>query len=64
MRDDTVMRRRGDGWLGTVYVGEVLGVSQTTVRRMIDRGVLEGYRFGKVYRIRKSELQRYLGVAR
>jgi excisionase family DNA binding protein len=40
--------------------GKRLSVCVRTVRREIDRGRLNAFRVGKIWRIRMSELQRYM----
>ena len=39
---------------------KMIGVSEDTIRREIDRGKLKGVRIGRVWRIRVSELEAYL----
>lgn len=46
--------------LTTAEVGRLLRVSQETVRAMLERGDLEGFRVGRVVRIRKASVQRIL----
>lgn len=58
---------RGGTWGSTEFISikdaaELLAVSEVTIRRMIRRGNLRGYRVGKrVIRIRVSELPAALG---
>ena len=39
-------------------VSKILKVSQTTVRRMLVRGELEGVRVGRLWRITQTEIDR------
>ncbi len=41
-------------------VAEALRLSRVTVNRLIHRNELHAYKFGKVYRIPKDEVERYL----
>lgn len=47
-------------FLSVNAVAEELGVSSKHVRRMIDRGDLRIHRFGKVIRIARDDLDRYV----
>jgi excisionase family DNA binding protein len=50
--------------LSVAAVAERLGVSQKTVRRMIDRGELPAHRVGKLLRIGEGSLDGYLAARR
>lgn len=41
-------------------VGEIMGVSDWTVRQWIHRGQLRGAKFGTGWRVRKSDLRTYI----
>ena len=45
-------------WLGTTAVAERLAISQRELYRMIDEGRLPAYRFGRVIRIRRVDLDK------
>jgi excisionase family DNA binding protein len=44
-------------------VARMLRLSQVTVNRLIRRNELQAYRFGKVYRIPKYEVERFLNAS-
>jgi excisionase family DNA binding protein len=46
--------------LSVDVVAGILSVSQKTVRRMIDGGVLPICRVGRLVRIQRSDLERYI----
>ena len=46
--------------LTTAEVGGLLRVSQETVRAMLARGDLEGFKAGRVVRVRKDSVERLL----
>ena len=49
----------------TVFeVAEQLKVSAKTIRVWIESGKLEGYRFGKDYRIHKESLERFINESK
>lgn len=49
----------------TVFeVAEQLKVSAKTIRVWIESGKLEGYRFGKDYRIHKQDLERFINQSK
>ena len=41
-------------------VAELLKVSDRTVRNWIEKGTIKAYRFGLVYRIKKSDFERFV----
>ncbi len=43
-----------------VDAAKLIGVSDDTIRREIDRGKLKGVKIGRVWRIRITELEAYL----
>ena len=45
-------------------VAEQLKISAKTVRVWIESGKLEGYRFGKDYRIHKNDLERFINESK
>jgi excisionase family DNA binding protein len=50
----------GIEWLGTTDAAERLGVTARTLYRFIDEGHLPGYRFGRVIRLKRSDVDRYI----
>lgn len=47
-----------DEWLSAVEAARLLGVTRVTARRWLDEGRLDGYRAGRVVRIRASSVER------
>ena len=54
--DDSV----ADKLLSTKQVADMLGLHEETIRQYIKRGELLAIRLGKEYRIRESEVERFL----
>lgn len=59
------MQRRGEGsgedrLMTVAEVAEVMRVSNMTVYRLIKDGQLSAFRVGKNYRVRQSDVDRYL----
>ena len=52
--------RRGKRWLTTGELAEELGLSATTVRRLLEEGQVKGVRLGHWWRIPREELDRIL----
>ena len=42
---------------------DILKVCPTTIRRMMNRGDLEGFRVGKITRITRKSLEKLIGLA-
>lgn len=53
-----------DEWLSTTEAGRRLGVTPRTIARFIGNGELRGYRFGRVIRIRESDLDEFIESCR
>ena len=51
---------RGKRWLTTRELAEELGLSPTTVRRLLEEGRIKGVRLGHWWRIPREELDRIL----
>jgi excisionase family DNA binding protein len=49
-----------EGWLGIPQVARLLGVTPTTVYRLVNTGQLRGYRIGRMIRVRHVDLEGYL----
>ena len=41
-------------------VGEVLRISETTLRSCVDTGILKGYKFNREYRVSKEDLEEFI----
>lgn len=50
---------KGTDWLGVADVARELDVTMRDVYRLIDKGVLPGYRLGRDIRIRRADLDAY-----
>lgn len=51
-------------WLSTEHAAQRLGVRTRTLYRLIDHGVLPGYRMGRVIRLRAREVDAFIEAAR
>lgn len=49
-----------EDWFGTPKAAELLGISQRALYRLIDEGVIPAYKLGRVVRLRREHLERYL----
>jgi excisionase family DNA binding protein len=58
------MVRRSDEWLSTGESAQYLGITPRTLYRLIDRGDLPAYRFGRVIRLRAGDVEDYVESAR
>ena len=50
----------GDDWLGAPGVAKKLGVTLRTVYVIIDSGALPAYKFGRVIRIRRADVDVFI----
>ena len=41
-------------------VGEVLRISETTLRSWVDTGILKGYKFNREYRVSRDDLDAFI----
>ena len=41
-------------------VGEILRISETTLRCWVDTGILKGYKFNREYRVSKEDLDDFI----
>lgn len=51
-------------WLGTAAAAELLGVQSRTLYRFIDEGRLPAYRFGRVIRVQRCDLEAFVRSCR
>ncbi len=51
-------------WLSTKEAAEMLGVTSRTVYRFIDEGGLPAYKFGRVIRVKESDLEGFVDGCR
>ena len=51
-------------WLSTGDAAERLGITARTLYRFIDEGQLAGYRFGRVIRLKASDVDAFIEACR
>lgn len=51
-------------WLGTTAAARYLGITPRTLYRLIDQGRVPAYALGRVYRVRRADLDTYLDAVR
>lgn len=51
-------------WLGTAAAAELLGVQSRTLYRFIDEGRLPAYRFGRVIRLLRADVDAFIRSCR
>ena len=54
----------GDDWLVSPDAAKYLGLTATTLYRLIDDGLLPAYKMGRVIRIKVSDLETYIASVR
>lgn len=51
-------------WLSTKDAADALGITARTLYRFIDQGDLPGYRFGRVIRVKKTDIDAFIERSR
>ncbi len=51
-------------WLSTPLAAERLGITTRTLYRFIDEGQLPAYKFGRVIRLKRSDVDSYIDSCR
>ena len=51
-------------WLSTADAAKRVGITPRTLYRLIDQGQVPAYAMGRVYRLRRADLDRYLASVR
>jgi len=51
-------------WLGTAEAARYLGITPRTLYRLIDEGQLPAYRFGRVIRLKQSDVDTFVEGSR
>lgn len=51
-------------WMGTSAAARYLGITPRTLYRLVDQGAVPAYALGRVYRLRKGDLDDYLDAVR
>ena len=54
----------GDQWFGTADAAAYLGITPRTLYRFIDEGLLPAYRFGRVIRLQRGEVDAFIHRSR
>jgi len=55
---------RNPDWLGSEAAAHHLGITPRTLYRLIDQGEIAGYRFGRVIRLRRADLDAFIQASR
>lgn len=55
---------RNPDWLGSEAAAHHLGITPRTLYRLIDQGAVGGFRFGRVIRLRRSDLDAFIETSR
>jgi len=59
-----VMTHADGDWLSTKEAAAALGLTPRTLYRLIDEGQLPAYRFGRVIRLKQTEIDAFVGTSR
>lgn len=51
-------------WLTLLEVSEKLGLHRRTVQRLVERGELNAYQFGRQWRVKQSDLDNYIEMCK
>lgn len=51
-------------WLSTADAAKHLGITSRTLYRFIDEGQIPGYRFGRVIRLKQSDVDQFIEASR
>jgi excisionase family DNA binding protein len=51
-------------WLGTTAAADYLGVVPRTLYRLIDDGLIPAYKFGRVIRLKREDVEAFLNEQR
>ena len=63
--DSSVMsERQNTQWLSSAEAAELLGLGTRTLYRFIDEGRLPAYRFGRVIRLQRSDVESFVSSCR
>lgn len=54
----------GKEWLGAKEAAQMLGITNRTLYRLLDEGKLPAYQLGRVFRLRRSDLEAFLQSVR
>jgi excisionase family DNA binding protein len=59
-----VVKDNESGWMGTKDAASYLGITLRTLYRVIDEGQLPAYRFGRVIRVKRADVDGFVDSAR
>lgn len=51
-------------WLSTADAAKALGITPRTLYRFIDQGEIAAYRFGRVIRVKRSDVDAFIEASR
>ena len=51
-------------WLSSSQAAKKLGITTRTLYRLIDEGLLSGFRFGRVIRLKEEDVDQYIEESR
>ena len=51
-------------WYGTAEAARQLGITPRTLYRLIDEGQIPAYKFGRVIRLKQSDVQQFIDSSR
>lgn len=51
-------------WLSTAEAAKYLGITPRTLYRFIDEGQITGYRFGRVIRLKQSDVDAFIEASK
>lgn len=51
-------------WLGTKEAARHLGITPRTLYRLVDEGQLPAYQFGRVYRLKRTDVEAFIEASR
>ena len=51
-------------WLSTAEAAKHLGITSRTLYRFIDEGQIPGYRFGRVIRLKRDDVDQFIEASR
>ena len=61
---ETLPSLEGVTWLSSSEASKRLGVTTRTLYRLIDEGLLSGFRFGRVIRLKEKDVDQYAEQSR
>ena len=51
-------------WMSTASAAEYLGITNRTLYRFIDEGQLAAYKFGRVIRLQRADVEAFIAASR